>query len=53
MAYNAHKTEHCGPKKGCGAYHGTKAEAKKESDRRRREHGKQMLHKERERFPDA
>jgi hypothetical protein len=40
MAYHARKTEHAGPKKGCGAFHGVKAEAKKESNRRRREGGK-------------
>lgn len=36
MAYHARKTEHSGPKKGCGAYYGAKADAKKESNRRRR-----------------
>jgi len=36
MAYHAKKTEHVGPKKGCGAYYGVKAAAKKESNRRRR-----------------
>jgi hypothetical protein len=37
MAHSARKTEHSGSKKGCGAYWGSKAEAKKESNRRRRE----------------
>ncbi len=37
MAYNAKKTEHAGAKKGRGAFYGRKAEAKKASNRRRRE----------------
>jgi len=37
MAYNTKKTEHAGPKKGSGAFYGAKAEAKKASNRRRRE----------------
>jgi hypothetical protein len=40
MAHNAKETEHAGPKKGSGAFYGPKAEAKKESNRRRREHDK-------------
>jgi hypothetical protein len=31
MGYEANKTEHCGPKRGKGAYWGYKWEAKKES----------------------
>ena len=31
MGYEAKKTEHCGPKRGNGAYWGHKWEAKKES----------------------
>jgi hypothetical protein len=37
MGYEAKKTEHCGPKRGEGAYWGYKWEAKKESNRIRRE----------------
>ena len=37
MGYEAKKTEHCGPKRGAGAYWGYKWEAKKESKRIRRE----------------
>lgn len=36
MAYKAKKTEHSGSKKGCGAYHGPKRDAKRESARIRR-----------------
>jgi hypothetical protein len=41
MAHNAKKTEHTGSKKGRGAFYGRKADAKKQSNRRRREEGKQ------------
>ncbi|HXE97428.1 MAG TPA: hypothetical protein VN642_13550 [Dongiaceae bacterium] len=37
MANQAQKTEHSGPKKGCGAYWGRKKAAKAESNRMRRE----------------
>jgi hypothetical protein len=37
MAYRVKKTEHAGPKKGRGALWGQKAEAKRASNRRRRE----------------
>lgn len=37
MGYEAKKTEHCGPNRGNGAYWGYKWEAKKESNRIRRE----------------
>jgi len=40
MADNAKKTEHSGPKKGNGAYWGYKAEAKKESNSKRRKNDK-------------
>jgi hypothetical protein len=40
MGYEAKKTEHCGPKRGEGAYWGYKWEAKKESNRIRRENAK-------------
>lgn len=36
MGYEAKKTEHCGSKKGCGAYWGRKIDAKKQSNRKRR-----------------
>lgn len=42
MAYEAKKTEHSGPKKGCGAYWGLKVDAKKESNRKRREIDKKL-----------
>lgn len=47
MGYEAKKTEHSGSVKGCGAYWGRKADAKKQSNRRRREHGK-LLNKGKE-----
>ena len=40
VAFNARKTEHAGPKKGRGAFYGRKAEAKAQSNRRRRENAK-------------
>ncbi len=40
MGYEAKKTEHCGPKRGEDAYWGYKWEAKKESNRIRRENAK-------------
>jgi hypothetical protein len=40
MGQGAKKTEHAGAKKGCGAYWGRKAVAKKESNRLRREDDK-------------
>jgi hypothetical protein len=43
MGYQAKKTEHSGPKKGCGAYWGRKSEAKKQSNRKRREDGKILI----------
>jgi hypothetical protein len=43
MAGNAKKTEHAGPKKGRGAYWGRKAEAKRESNRLRRENAKRAV----------
>lgn len=43
MAGNAKKTEHAGPKKGRGAYWGRKAEAKRESNKVRRENGKRAV----------
>ena len=43
MAGNAKKTEHAGPKKGRGAYWGRKAEAKRESNKVRREDAKRAV----------
>jgi len=43
MGYEAKKTEHCGPKRGEGAYWGYKWEAKKESNRMRRENAKREI----------
>lgn len=40
MGYEAKKTEHSGSKKGGGAYWGRKTEAKKQSNRKRREKDK-------------
>jgi hypothetical protein len=40
MAFKARKTEHSGAKKGRGAFYGRKVEAKRASNRRRRETGK-------------
>ncbi len=40
MANRASKTEHAGAKKGRGAFWGPKREAKRASNRRRREAGK-------------
>jgi hypothetical protein len=36
MAYHSGKTEHSGPKKGCGAFWGRKKQAKKGSKKKRR-----------------
>jgi hypothetical protein len=43
MGYEAKKTEHSGPKRGNGAYWGYKWEAKKESNRIRRENWKREV----------
>jgi hypothetical protein len=43
MGYEAKKTEHSGPKRGNGAYWGYKWEAKKESNRIRRENAKREI----------
>ena len=43
MGYEAKKTEHSGPKHGNGAYWGYKWEAKKESNRIRRENAKREI----------
>ena len=46
MAYEVKKTEHNGPKKGRGAYWGHKADAKKESNRKRRINDKKSIKNE-------
>ncbi len=43
MAFQAKKTEHSGAKKGKGAYWGRKVDAKKESNRMRREDDKKII----------
>jgi hypothetical protein len=43
MGYEAKRTEHCGPKRGNGAYWGRKWEAKKESSRIRRQNWKREI----------
>ena len=43
MAGKAKKTEHAGPKKGSGAYWGRKGDAKRESNRARREDAKRAV----------
>ena len=43
MAFKAKKTEHSGAKKGRGAFYGRKVEAKRASNRRRRETGKRTV----------
>ncbi|MGA2268862.1 MAG: hypothetical protein ABSH44_10375 [Bryobacteraceae bacterium] len=43
MGYEARKTEHSGTKRGNGAYWGYKSEAKKESNRIRRENWKREI----------
>jgi len=44
MAFKARKTEHSGAKKGRGAYWGRKVDAKRESNRKRREAAKAIVH---------
>ena len=46
MGYEAKKTEHCGPKRGNGAYWGYRWDAKKESNRIRRENWKREIRHE-------
>ena len=43
MAFKALKTEHSGSKKGRGAYWGRKIDAKRESNRKRREDAKAIV----------
>lgn len=43
MGYQARKTEHCGPKRGNGAYWGYRWAAKKESNRVRRRNWKREI----------
>ena len=46
MAYQAVKMEHCGSKKGRGAYWGRKRYAKQESNKKRRNDGRKILEDE-------
>lgn len=46
MGYEAKKTEHAGPKRGNGAYWGYRWDAKKESNRIRRENWKREIRTE-------
>ena len=46
MGFEAKKTEHCGPKRGNGAYWGYRWDAKKESNRIRRENWKREIRDE-------
>lgn len=46
MAWGAKKTEHAGAKKGTGAFYGRKAEAKRASNRRRRQEGQSTINAE-------
>ncbi len=46
IGYEAKKTEHSDSKKGCGAYWGRKTDAKKQSNRKRREQNKFLTRKE-------
>lgn len=43
MGFEAKKTEHCGPKRGRGAFWGRKLEAKRQSNRMRRERWKREI----------
>jgi hypothetical protein len=43
MAGNAIKTEHVGPKKGRGAYWGRKGDAKRDSNKVRRENARRAV----------
>ena len=43
MAWGAKKTEHAGAKKGTGAFYGRKVNAKRASNRRRRQSKKAMI----------
>jgi hypothetical protein len=58
MGYEAKKTEHCGPKRSNGTYWGYRWDAKKESNRIRRENAKREVRDEldlrrAEQIPDA
>lgn len=43
MAWGAKKTEHAGAKKGTGAFYGCKVDAKRASNRRRRQNKKSII----------
>jgi hypothetical protein len=44
MAAKATKTEHSGAKHGKGAYYGRKQDAKRESNKQRRQEGRKAVH---------
>lgn len=46
MGCEAKRTEHSGSKKGCGAFWGQKVDAKKQSNRKRRENDKRLIKEE-------
>ena len=46
MAWGAKKTEHAEPKKGTGAFYGRKADAKRGSNRKRRQDSKSIINAE-------
>jgi len=46
MGCEATRTEHSGSKKGCGAFWGRKVDAKKQSNRKRRENDKRLIKEE-------
>ena len=43
MAWGAKKTEHAGAKKGTGSFYGHKADAKRSSNRKRRQDSKSII----------
>lgn len=53
MALRAKKTEHVGAKKGRGAFYGHKAEAKRDSNRRRRKGDKEAIAEQAHESTDA
>jgi hypothetical protein len=46
MAWGTKKTEHAGAKKGAGAFYGRKADAKRGSNRQRRQNSKSTINVE-------
>lgn len=50
MGSQANKTEHSGSKKGSGSYWGRKTDAKKQSNRKRREQDKEIYQEKMRKF---